>query len=80
VPVANLSVRRYVSRMSERVNLADPDFEPSDAQLAELMRGAFAGVRPAHVEMLRKVRAEIEVARSRALRRLDDAEPVSGQS
>jgi hypothetical protein len=60
--------------MSERVNLADPDFEPSDAQLAELMRGAFAGVRPAQVEMERKLRAEIALARSGALRRLEELE------
>lgn len=56
------------------MNLADPDWEPSDAQLVGLSSRAFASVRPSQVEMLRKLRGEIEVARVRALRRLDDAE------
>lgn len=60
--------------MSEPINLADPDFEPSDAQLAELMQRAFAGVRPAHIEMQRKLREEIAVARTHALGRLQDLE------
>jgi hypothetical protein len=62
--------------MSVPINLADPDCEPSDAQLVELSTRAFAGVRPSQVEMLRKLRAEIEIARTRALQRLDDAEPA----
>jgi hypothetical protein len=31
--------------MNEYKNLADPDFEPSDAQLLELSRRAFAHIR-----------------------------------
>jgi hypothetical protein len=30
--------------MDGKINLADPDFEPSDEQLQELMRRAFAHV------------------------------------
>ncbi len=48
--------------------------EPSDAQLVELSTRAFAGVRLSQVERLRRLRAEIDVARTRALQRLDDAE------
>ncbi len=60
--------------MSERVNLADPDCEPTDAQLTELMQGAFAKVRPAQVEMLRRLREDIATARRHALQRLDELE------
>ena len=52
----------------EAPNLADPDFEPSDEQFAELMRRAFAGVTEAHLETLRKLHAEIAVQSAEALR------------
>jgi hypothetical protein len=60
--------------MSAPINLADPECEPSDAQLVELSTRAFAAVRLSQVERLQRLRAEIEVARTRALQRLDDAE------
>lgn len=64
----------YAFVMSAPINLADPECEPSDAQLVELSTRAFAGVRLSQVERLRRLRAEIEVARMRALQRLDDVE------
>ncbi len=50
-------------------NLADPDFEPTDEQLAELCRRAFAGVEQAHQKALDALREGIaregEAARKR---------------
>ena len=40
-------------------NLASPDYEPSDADLVELMHEAFAGVREANEESLRQLRERI---------------------
>lgn len=57
--------------MSGRVNLADPSFEPTDEQLQELSRRAFAGVAAAHANSLAKLRAEIAAARQEALRALE---------
>ena len=51
----------------DRVNLADPDFEPTDAQLEELSARAFAGVRAAHERALTQMRADISTARREAL-------------
>lgn len=53
-----------------RVRLEDPDFEPTDEDLMELSRQAFAHVAAAHEESLRKMRAEIEEARKAAMERL----------
>jgi hypothetical protein len=49
------------------INLADPELEPTDAQLRELSSRAFAHVREAHERSLRDLRAEIERARAGAL-------------
>lgn len=53
--------------MSDVINLADPDFEPTDAQLIGLSTRAFAGVRAAHERQLRELRAKVEAARIAAL-------------
>lgn len=53
--------------MNDVINLADPDFEPTDAQLIGLSTRAFAGVREAHERQLRELRAKVEVARAAAL-------------
>jgi hypothetical protein len=50
-----------------RRNFADPDYEPTDADLMELSAEAFAGVGKAHEAALVKMYAEIEVARKAAL-------------
>lgn len=57
--------------MVDRVNLADPDCEPTDAQLVELGARAFRGVRSAHEAALRRLRAEIARTRAEALLRLE---------
>ncbi len=56
--------------MVDRVNLADPDVEPSDAQLAGLSARAFAGVGRAHELALERIRSEIAAARQTVLREL----------
>jgi hypothetical protein len=61
--------------MSERINLADPSFEPTDEQLAGLMSRAFAGVRGAHERAMARLRVEIAAARAEALSRLRSGPP-----
>ena len=51
--------RRYIPGMNRTRNLADPDYEPTDEDLAELMRSAFAGLKEAREESLREMRARI---------------------
>jgi len=57
--------------MPERIDLADPAFEPSDEQLIGLAARAFAGVEARHQQALAKLRAEIAAAREQALRALE---------
>ena len=45
--------------MARRINLADPAFEPSDEELAGLMRAAFAGLAASREQSLREMRARI---------------------
>lgn len=56
--------------MNAARNLADPSFEPTDEDLTGLAARAFAHVRQAQEEALRKLRADIAVARQAALERL----------
>jgi hypothetical protein len=51
-------------------NLADPAFEPTDEDLIGLANRAFAHVREAQEESLRRLRADIAAARQAALERL----------
>jgi hypothetical protein len=60
-----------LSTRAERINLADPSFEPSDEQLIGLAARAFAGVEERHKQALAKLRAEIAAAREQSLRALD---------
>jgi hypothetical protein len=53
--------------MSGPINLADPSFEPTDEQLQDLSRRAFAGVAEANAEALVRLRAQINAARQEAL-------------
>src|SRR5262245_4757219 len=64
-----------IASMARVMNLADPDFEPSDAQLAELSTRAFATVRDDHERSLSKLRTEIAQARARALSALEVGPP-----
>ncbi len=56
--------------MIDRVNLADPEAEPSDAQLAGLSARAFAGVSRARDLALERLRSEIVAARVSVLAEL----------
>jgi hypothetical protein len=58
--------------MSEGHNLADPAFEPTDSQLLDLSRRAFAGVREARDRALEDLRAKIATARAQVLRDIDE--------
>jgi hypothetical protein len=60
----------YIASMNLERNLANPDFEPTDAQLQELTRAAFAHVQTAHQESLDRLRLEIAQARVLALQRI----------
>jgi hypothetical protein len=51
-------------------NLADPDFEPTDEQLQELMKSAFANVKADHEAGIERLRLEIEQARVIAFERV----------
>jgi hypothetical protein len=53
--------------MSAPINLADPAFEPTDAQLQELSARAFAGVRAARERSLEQLRTEIAREREKVL-------------
>lgn len=52
-------IGRYDHDMAARINLADPDYEPTDEDLARLMHDAFAGLADAREESLRAMRARI---------------------
>ncbi len=55
---------------TEHINLADPDFEPSDEQLRALSRGAFADVREKNAEAAARLAAAIEERRRAVLVRI----------
>lgn len=54
--------------MPDRINLADPAFEPTDEQLVELSRGAFAHVAERRRAALARVHADVAKRREEALR------------
>ena len=56
--------------MERKVNLGDPDFEPTDEELIELSHRAFAGVPTANEDAQAKLRADIAALREESLRRL----------
>jgi len=56
--------------MERKVNLADPEFEPTDEELIELAHRAFAGVAKANEATQAKLRADIAALREESLRRL----------
>jgi hypothetical protein len=58
--------------MDGKINLADPDFEPSDAQLQELMRRAFAHIPEQNERRLRLMRERIKLGRIELLKRLHE--------
>ena len=62
---------RYVS--DPRPNLADPDYEPSDEELAGLAKRAFAGLKDAELARVEKLRSDVARARAEALALLAEA-------
>lgn len=52
-------------------NLSDPDYEPTDEELLELTRSAFAHVAANNAEALRKVHAHIAELRATAMKELE---------
>jgi hypothetical protein len=53
--------------MGVPINLSDPDFEPTDEQLAGLCARAFAGVPEARRRAMAKLREDIAAARHEAM-------------
>lgn len=58
-------------RMTRVTNFGDPSFEPTDEELAELMREAFADVPARSAAALARIRQEIEELRAQAMARLE---------
>ena len=56
--------------MGGKINLADPDFEPTDEQLQELMRSAFAHLVEEDELRLRLMRERIAAGRIELLKQL----------
>jgi hypothetical protein len=56
--------------METRINLADPNFEPTDEQLRQLSKSAFADVAQQTQMMLEKLRQDIKHERALVLERL----------
>jgi hypothetical protein len=54
--------------MKREPNLADPDFEPTDEELAELMRRAFAHIPIADQRRLGEMRARIRAGQAEVRR------------
>jgi hypothetical protein len=64
--------------MSDVVNLADPNAEPTDEQLIGLSKRAFAGVAAKHEAALVRLREEIRELSARALQEIDEPGVASG--
>jgi predicted small metal-binding protein len=61
--------------MDEPKRLSDPAFEPTDEDLIGLSKRAFAHIRGAHQESLRKMREDIAAASKSSLDRLRALRP-----
>jgi len=57
--------------MTRVTNFGDPSFEPTDEELADLMREAFADVPARSAAALARIRQEIEELRAQAMARLE---------
>lgn len=60
---------------SEHGNLANPEYEPTDEELQELTRSAFADVAAKNAEALRRVHAGIAQSRARLMLQLEAFAP-----
>jgi hypothetical protein len=72
--------RPYSSNVPERINLADPAFEPTDEELMGLSVRAFAGVAAAHRAALERLRADIAAAREQALHALEGRDTAPNET
>jgi hypothetical protein len=61
-------------------DLGDPDFEPTDEQLAALSRAAFSTVSARNREAMARVRSEIAALRREVLARLPARPSRAGSS
>ena len=68
-----------LENVSDTKNLSDPAFEPTDEDLIGLAKRAFAHIREAQEDSLRKVRADIAIARQAALERLHRRKPEAAR-
>lgn len=70
---ARFAVRHGIlpATMTRVTNFGDPSFEPTDEELAELMREAFADVPARSAAALSRIRHEIEELRAQAMARLE---------
>jgi hypothetical protein len=59
--------------METRINLADPNFEPTDEQLRQLSKSAFADVAQQNRRNLESMRQRIKAARVQLLQDLKSA-------
>lgn len=57
--------------MNRKVDLANPDFEPSDEELQELSRRAFEGVGERYAAALKRLEADIAQERREVLARVE---------
>jgi hypothetical protein len=73
VHARRLTVRRGILlvTMTRVTNFGDPSFEPTDEELAELMREAFADVPVRSAAALSRIQQEIEGLRVQAMARLE---------
>ena len=58
--------------MTQRINLADPDFEPTDEQRIGLSERAFSGVAQARGLAQARLRAAISAARVQAVQAYEE--------
>lgn len=56
--------------MYQRIDLANSEFEPTDEQLLELSKRAFADAEPAHQRQLRILEQQISASRKALLENL----------
>jgi hypothetical protein len=61
--------------VNRKVNLADPDFEPTDEELQRLAKEAFAEIVVTHQHVVEQRRARIQAASVEALRKVTEAYP-----
>ncbi len=62
--------------MERAINLANPEFEPTDEQLRQLSKVAFAGLQRANEQRLRQLRSTVLEARAEAFEAFRSRNPL----